>query len=212
MATERQIAANRRNARRSTGPRSTAGKRRVSRNAYRHGFSASVRSWKPEDQQQIEMLTKQFAGDATDPVTLDYAHTAAEAHVQLGLIRRAQLALIEQIRTFGVFETQEVMSQREALRHIRSFQETGDFATVGMEATLPKREPGRTAEAVRRALSELRKLDRFVRRAFASRNQALMQLTRSTVPVNSTVSSSNLSSAHAPDPNGVNTTAIAANE
>jgi hypothetical protein len=40
MATARQIAANRLNARRSTGPRSLAGKRRSRRNALRHGLGA----------------------------------------------------------------------------------------------------------------------------------------------------------------------------
>jgi hypothetical protein len=39
MATERQIAANRANAKRSTGPKTVAGKLRASRNAYRHGLS-----------------------------------------------------------------------------------------------------------------------------------------------------------------------------
>jgi hypothetical protein len=39
MASERQIAANRRNASKSAGPRSQSGKSRASRNAYRHGLS-----------------------------------------------------------------------------------------------------------------------------------------------------------------------------
>ena len=44
MASDRQIAANRRNARKSTGPRSGAGKKRARRNAYRHGLTLSVTS------------------------------------------------------------------------------------------------------------------------------------------------------------------------
>src|SRR5579872_5631880 len=39
MASERQIAANRANAKRSTGPKTAAGKQKSSRNAYRHGLS-----------------------------------------------------------------------------------------------------------------------------------------------------------------------------
>ena len=44
MASERQIAANRRNARKSTGPRSGAGRKRASRNAYRHGLTLNITS------------------------------------------------------------------------------------------------------------------------------------------------------------------------
>jgi hypothetical protein len=42
MATEKQIAANRGNAKRSTGPKTAAGKLKSSRNAYRHGLSGPV--------------------------------------------------------------------------------------------------------------------------------------------------------------------------
>ena len=38
MASQRQIAANRENARRSTGPNTTPGKERAARNAFRHGL------------------------------------------------------------------------------------------------------------------------------------------------------------------------------
>lgn len=41
MATPAQIAANRRNARKSTGPRSIAGKKRSSKNAYTYGLTTS---------------------------------------------------------------------------------------------------------------------------------------------------------------------------
>lgn len=39
MATEKQIAANRANAKKSTGPKSAAGKERSSRNSIKHGLS-----------------------------------------------------------------------------------------------------------------------------------------------------------------------------
>jgi hypothetical protein len=42
MTSERQMKANRRNAKRSTGPRTTGGKTRSSRNALRHGLSRSA--------------------------------------------------------------------------------------------------------------------------------------------------------------------------
>jgi hypothetical protein len=42
MTSERQIAANRRNAKKSTGPRSAAGKKRTSLNAHSHGGVSMV--------------------------------------------------------------------------------------------------------------------------------------------------------------------------
>jgi hypothetical protein len=42
MATEKQIAANRANAKRSTGPKTPSGKRRSSGNAFKHGLSVPL--------------------------------------------------------------------------------------------------------------------------------------------------------------------------
>ena len=64
MASERQLAANRRNARKSTGPRSGAGKTRASRNAYRHGLTLSITST-AEYAKQLETLVRKIAGDTT---------------------------------------------------------------------------------------------------------------------------------------------------
>ncbi len=49
MATQKQIEANRRNAQRSTGPRTEEGKRRVSDNAIRHGLAASPSRFLPHE-------------------------------------------------------------------------------------------------------------------------------------------------------------------
>ena len=48
MATARQVAANRRNALRSTGPRTAAGKLASSQNALRHGLTAR-RAFVPDE-------------------------------------------------------------------------------------------------------------------------------------------------------------------
>ncbi len=42
MASEKQIAANRQNARKSTGPKTDAGKQRSRQNAFRHGLTAQT--------------------------------------------------------------------------------------------------------------------------------------------------------------------------
>jgi hypothetical protein len=82
VATERQVAANRRNARNSRGPRSTAGKKRASRNSYRHGLAAAVTTTE-EDAKGIEKLARRIAGDTADFVILEHARNAAEAEFEL---------------------------------------------------------------------------------------------------------------------------------
>jgi hypothetical protein len=65
MASERQIAANRRNARKSTGPRSGAGKKRASRNAYRHGLTLSITSTEALAK-QLETLVRNSLSISTE--------------------------------------------------------------------------------------------------------------------------------------------------
>src|SRR5271154_6247900 len=52
--TQRRLEANRRNATRSTGPRTAQGKARVARNAIKHGFFASQQKWTPDQHRDFE--------------------------------------------------------------------------------------------------------------------------------------------------------------
>ncbi len=60
MATKKQIAANRRNAAKSTGPRSAAGKARSSKNALRHGLTAQALVVPGENAADFESLLEAF--------------------------------------------------------------------------------------------------------------------------------------------------------
>jgi hypothetical protein len=90
MSSAAKIAANRRNAQRSTGPRSAAGKARTRYNAFQHGL-ASPASF---DREQIEDLAVKFAGDSSLPADQDLALRAAEAHFEILRVRRAKVDLI----------------------------------------------------------------------------------------------------------------------
>lgn len=67
MATERQIEANRKNAQRSTGPRSAEGKSRVGSNALKHGLTAKQVVLPHEDPKEFETFASEL-WDAIAPV------------------------------------------------------------------------------------------------------------------------------------------------
>jgi hypothetical protein len=90
----KQIAANRRNASRSTGPVTAQGKARASRNALRHGVSVPVyrASAAAAD---IGEFALQLVGDAASRTEFDLARAAAEAQLELVRIRREKQVLLE---------------------------------------------------------------------------------------------------------------------
>lgn len=96
MTSERKIAANRRNAQRSTGPRSGPGKDRVRRNALRHGLSArAVRD--PSVAVEVDHLATAICGRPADPVEREQALIIAECEVTLKRVRGARVDVFEQL-------------------------------------------------------------------------------------------------------------------
>src|SRR5262249_50505137 len=86
MATERQIAANRRNALKSTGPRTPEGKARSSRNAVKHGAYARSLPLTPEDRAAIRAALAAYRAEL---------RTAGPLHRALPPQIAFQLALAE---------------------------------------------------------------------------------------------------------------------
>jgi hypothetical protein len=85
MASEKQIAANRANAKRSTGPRSAVGKSKSSRNARRHGLSCPLRL-DCATSERIEALTRLLVGEGRSE-QLGAAAEIAEAQLELLRVR-----------------------------------------------------------------------------------------------------------------------------
>src|SRR5262245_22350531 len=178
MASERQIAANRRNSRNSTGPRSGAGRKRASRNAYRHGLTLSIAST-AAFAKQLDKLVREIAGNTDDAITLERAREIAQAELDLARVRRAKVALIERACAFGELEPpQGLSSVAQIIRFVNALDRGRLIVPKPIDAlaTMPSQEPDRSAEAVRRVLPELRKLDRYERRAAARREQAVRSL------------------------------------
>jgi hypothetical protein len=92
MTSDRQIAANRRNAKKSTGPRSEAGRRKSSYNAIRHGLATDITS-DPAFQEGLEQMTKLFSQDSAEENLALASSDAAEAELQLLRIRRFRASI-----------------------------------------------------------------------------------------------------------------------
>jgi hypothetical protein len=84
MASDRKIASNRYNAKKSTGPRSEHGRRHSRRNALRHGLAVAIGS-QPSFRQDIEALAKALVGGGPPN---EFARQAAEAELDLLRIRK----------------------------------------------------------------------------------------------------------------------------
>jgi len=173
MASERQIAANRRNARKSTGPRSGAGRKRASRNAYRHGLTLNITST-AAFAKQLDKLARKIAGNTDDAITLERAREIAQAELELARVRRAKIAVIERASAFGELDPPQ-LTVIQMIRLLNAFDRNRLIVPkpIGTLATVPSQEPDRSAEAVRRVLPELRTLDRYERRAAVRRDRAV---------------------------------------
>jgi hypothetical protein len=96
MTSEAKIAANRRNAQLSTGPRTAAGKMRVRRNALRHGLAAvAVRDLAVTA--EVERLAAGICSADADPLKREQAIVVAEAQIAFKQIRRTRTQIVEQL-------------------------------------------------------------------------------------------------------------------
>jgi len=93
MTTSRQQTANLKNARASTGPRTTAGKARAKRNARRHGLAARNR-FAGALATHTHALADQIAGRNASSAVLSAAHRIAEAQIDVVQVRAARQQLI----------------------------------------------------------------------------------------------------------------------
>ena len=96
MSSKRKIAANRRNALRSTGPRTNHGKTRARQNALRHGLAVR-RVSDPNISKEVKRLAHAVAGENPDPVRFDQALTIAEMELDLRRIRQVRAAILQQM-------------------------------------------------------------------------------------------------------------------
>jgi hypothetical protein len=174
MTSARRIAANRENAKKSTGPRTRRGKSRASRNAVRHGLAA-VNFGDSGVSDQVQRLAKAICKDDSDPLRYEQAVIIAENQILLARVRAARIAAIERSRKpgnaveqrplipgfptdeelRGIFEDLARGELRNVTKVINRMIAAVQAATKKLAAGLPIASVPRTAEA-----SDLAKLER----------------------------------------------------
>jgi hypothetical protein len=151
MSSHARMAANKRNAARSTGPFTALGKQRASRNALKHGLSTIIRHH-PDISNKIEALAVAIAGANSIPRRLQAARGVAEAELELRRLQEFRLALIEV----------EAAKIRAATKAAGDRQDGSD-----------ERATQDAARAYMQALPVLSKLERYERRAWSSYRRAI---------------------------------------
>jgi hypothetical protein len=197
MTSDRQRAANRANAQRSTGPRSFSGKAIASQNALRHGLSSRLGE-DPEQDQREEALAQTIAGPEAGSSELHYARTVSGATLQLTRIRALRATLMDpaarEREVFSWSMPKRVCWQRHYRARTLNFrsvadraeQDPGDGSTFGERffqiaaplERIPPAPSGPEANTVilSRFIGEVLKLDRYERRELSRRKKALRAL------------------------------------
>jgi hypothetical protein len=191
VTSERKIAANRRNALKSTGPRSASGKKRSSKNSFRHGLTKPLSG--TEFMRELDKLTRQIAENGEHRFDIELAQAAAEAELELTRVRRRKVDLIEGVAALTNLNSLELFasSTEETARIMRQVSGVGvgikrpGFAIDSLSPILAEL-PDQTAEVIRRALPELVSLERYETRAAGQRNRAMRVLMRSQQKSNET--------------------------
>ena len=185
--TERRLAANRRNARRSTGPRTIEGKAKVARNPVKHGFFVAQQKWTPAQHREFEELRAGLRDEFTprsayeeqcvETIAASYVRMAAvlrwENIAALNHHRQCERELEERIAVADAPEASRLEAHREGLRRAGLWQPT---LPGPREANAIIRYSGRLDRAIRRALGEL-EASKKLRLGSAAPNEKLQKQT-----------------------------------
>ena len=97
MSSAKQIEANRRNAQKSKGPRTAAGKARASRNSRKHALS-TISHNNPLFAQRIEAIAREICPETTNSGLWQQALIVGECTTILICVRAERIALTERLR------------------------------------------------------------------------------------------------------------------
>lgn len=174
-----------RNAQRSTGPKSAAGKARSSGNARRHGLGAAELG-ATDDSAEVKRILEALCAPGADPARIEQARIIAEASLLIRRVRAARVALVERCRkppsTPGFNLGDKRASDRMAYVGANKL-------AIGAECARRSKELKESCAPCERddqsaflaGLPELMRLERYERRAWSRRKRAIAIYTHLTI-------------------------------
>jgi hypothetical protein len=185
--TQRRLAANRRNAAHSTGPRTAEGKAKVARNPIKHGFFAVREKWTPQQHRDFAETFQGLRDEFSPQGILEESFVAAlaESYIRMAaMLRYENLAALkhheqcarelnERVAVADPAEATRLEAQRENLRRAGMWKPT---LPGPREAKAIIRYSGRLDRTIRQAVSELEGL-RALRSGAGSRNAKVQKQT-----------------------------------
>jgi hypothetical protein len=158
-ASDAKIRANRVNARASTGPKTTQGRRHSARNALRHALSLSVYS-DAAVAEEVAALARKISGMNTNAEMEELARRVAEAQIDLHRARVARHQLL----------SQALSNASDALAGAREESAAEGVADVPLTGPV---QPDNFANILPEHVQRLSVMDRYERRALSRRKFAI---------------------------------------
>jgi|RhiMetdeSRZDD1v2_1073273.scaffolds.fasta_scaffold07499_2 hypothetical protein len=195
MTSETKIASNRRNAKKSTGPKTTRGKSRASANAWRHGWAVVKRNDSTLSL-DVERMATAICSQGATAALYHQAVIIAECQIFLHKLRAARVTLQKHSKIGSAPDQPRADSKSfmEALDAVRNLQAklteakcndpapaandkssdlTDGNGAQGTGEDHHARRAGGDVEAFLHGLTELARLERYERRALSRRNRAI---------------------------------------
>jgi chromosome segregation ATPase len=187
-----RVRANRLNGKKSTGPKTVEGRTRSARNALKHGLARPLVNIHGASE-CAENLAHSWVGPDAEPIQMEQARKAAEAHLELERIEARRIALLS-----GPWVKEVRKSSRTILREANAWLDIQEKMSRVVEKDNPtERDVTRLEQLIEKRksisltpmiqetemdfveiASELIKLERYERRARSRRKKALRELDR----------------------------------
>jgi hypothetical protein len=169
-----KIRSNSANARASTGPKSSHGRIRSARNAFRHGLSLPVYS----DRMlagEVEALAREIAGVGANAETRELARRVAEAQIDLRRVRDARHQLLSKALSNPYYDDRAKVREKAAviMHLLRPNAPDVPPAAVSKYLTTVPEGPHKLALIVSQEVNRLSAMDRYERRALSRRKFAI---------------------------------------